>query len=493
VIERVFQLPFTSVFEEFDPTPIGTGAIAQVYKAILKSDLLPPSYLGPRRNRGSSMPNISPVILQDPDLSVPTASVAIKVLHPGVEKMIHRDLSIMSFFARCLSFFPGVQWLSLPEEVQVFGGMMFQQLDLRNEAENLITFEDNFKERRVPVTFPRPLKVWSTKEMLMEEYLNALPLEIFLKNGGGPYDQQLATVGLGAFLNMLLLDNFVHADLHPGNIMIKFSKPASTKTLLQNLLHGFTSKLFGSGHKATSWFPPAPPDYGESDAIVTKLRARSASRAEWLDELDDLFKTGYIPEIVFIDAGLTTTLSSHNRTNFLDLFRSIAEFDGYTAGKLMVERSRTPELALDPETFALRMQHLVLSVKRKTFSLGQIRISDVLRDVLWMVRKHRVKMEADFVNTVISVLLLEGIGRQLDPQLDLFKSALPILRQLGGQMAKETAQAAAREGNLKTPLPSSDLGAMLKVWVWLEARDLVNASVVNADDMVKYGWLSPSI
>ena len=30
VIERVFQRPFHEVFEEFDETPIGTGAIAQV-------------------------------------------------------------------------------------------------------------------------------------------------------------------------------------------------------------------------------------------------------------------------------------------------------------------------------------------------------------------------------------------------------------------------------------------------------------------------------
>lgn len=31
VIERVFQRPFDDVFEEFDETPIGVGAIAQVW------------------------------------------------------------------------------------------------------------------------------------------------------------------------------------------------------------------------------------------------------------------------------------------------------------------------------------------------------------------------------------------------------------------------------------------------------------------------------
>jgi aarF domain-containing kinase len=168
-----------------------------------------------------------------------------------------------------------------------------------------------------------------------------------------------------------------------------------------------------------------------------------------------LYQGGYVPEIVFIDAGLVTTLDSKNRANFLDLFRAVAEFDGYRTGQLMVERSRSPELAIDTETFALKMQHLVLSIKRKTFSLGQIKISDLLTEVLKNVRMHHVKMEGDFINTVISILLLEGIGRQLDPDLDLFATSLPLLRKLGGQMATRDS--------ITMDLPSTHLGALLKV------------------------------
>ncbi|KAG6914635.1 hypothetical protein DXG01_016196 [Tephrocybe rancida] len=449
VIERVFQRPFDEVFEEFNGTPIGTGAIAQVYRATLKQDLIPPSYLGPRRSRKTPTAAIAPAILKDPPPSVPTAAVAIKILHPGVSKMIARDLAIMSFFARAISLIPGMQWLSLPQEVEVFGTMMFQQLDLRHEAENLQAFEHNFMTRKVPVTFPRPLKVWSTQDILVEEFENALPLEAFLKNGGGPFDEQIATVGLDAFLNMLLLDNFVHSDLHPGNILIKFTKPPSTKELLLDLYH----TIFPDDDKPPQ---PLPADDAQSDKIVSRLRALIPSPSAWSAELISLHKEGFIPEIVFIDAGLVTTLDATNRKNFLDLFRAVAEFDGYRTGQLMVERSRSPELAIETETFALKMQHLVLSVKRKTFSLGQIKISDLLTEVLKAVRVHHVKMEGDFINTVISILLLEGIGRQLDPGLDLFASALPILRQLGGQMA-------TRESMTKN-LPSSNLGALLKVY-----------------------------
>ncbi|KAH9486519.1 ABC1 family protein C21C3.03, mitochondrial [Psilocybe cubensis] len=448
VIRAVFQRPFDDVFESFDDTPIGTGAIAQVYRATLKQDLIPPSYLGPRRNPSSAL---APVILKHPLPSIPTASVAIKILHPHVANTISRDLKIMHFFARCINLIPGMQWISLPEEVQVFGSMMNQQLDLRHEADNLLTFESNFAARKVPVTFPRPLKNFSTQHLLVEEYMNALPLETFLRNGGGPFDDQLATFGLDAFLNMLLLDNFVHSDLHPGNIMIKFSKPPTTRILLENLYHKYITPLTSP---ASANEPMVAADYSDSDSIVSRLRTLKNDPEKWRSALDDLHEAGYLPEIVFIDAGLVTTLSDTNRTNFIDLFRAVAEFDGYRTGQLMVERSRFPELAIDTETFALKMQHLVLNVKRKTFSLGQIKISDLLSQVLRNVQVHHVKMEGDFVNTVISILLLEGIGRQLDPGLDLFASALPILRKLGGQVA-------AREGVTKD-LPRSDFGALLK-------------------------------
>lgn len=236
VIEDAFQLPFDQVFEEFDEIPIGTGAIAQVYRARLKKDLIPPSYLDLRRQRKPS-----PASLHEPPPSAPTASVALKVLHPHVFKMIRRDLSIMSFFAHFISIFPGMHWLSLPEEVEVFGEMMFQQIDLRHEADNLEHFEHNFAHRNVPVTFPRALKAWSTRDVLIEEFQNALPLEAFLRNGGGPYDEQVATVGLDAFLVSILVPLRVctsHRHLRICYSLTTSYTPTSTpETSLSSLLN----------------------------------------------------------------------------------------------------------------------------------------------------------------------------------------------------------------------------------------------------------------
>ena len=220
--------------------------------------------------------------------------------------------------------------------------------------------------------------------------------------------------------------------------MVRFYKP-TTKDYFSPLLARFST--------------PAPVDTIPTQSIsanelVHSLSAIAHDSQAWLDRLDDLDSQGFEPQLIFIDAGLVTTLDGVNRRNFLDLFQAVAEFDGYKAGKLMMERCRTPEFVIEEETFALKMQHLVLSVKSKTFSLAKIKISDILTDVLTAVRQHHVKLEGDFVNTVISILLLEGIGRQLDPDMDLFKSALPILRQLGGQMGVRDAISAVPKGNL---------------------------------------------
>ncbi|KAJ3559965.1 hypothetical protein NM688_g2 [Phlebia brevispora] len=474
VIERVFQRPFEEVFEEFDDTPMGSGAIAQVYRATLKQDLIPPALLTPASRHSVRSPvDIATTILQPPP-PAPSAAVAVKILHPQVEKLIRRDLQLMSFFAQVLTLIPGVQWLSLPEEVELFGQMMYEQLDLRGEGRNLTEFAKRFSGRNLPVTFPRPLETWSTKDVLVEEYQNALSLEDFLRNGGGPYNDMLAEVGLDAFLNMLLLDNFVHSDLHPGNIMIKFVKPPSTLLLLKNALKALLKSRESLTSAETN---PSPQPDITTEMTVNGLRSLRNDPSAWREVLDTLHNEGYTPEIVFIDAGLVTTLNATDRRNFLDLFSAIAQFDGYRAGELMVERCRTPELAVEPETFALKMQHIVLNVKRKTFSLGQIMISDILQSVLKAVREHHVKLEADFVNTIISVLILEGIGRQLDPGLDLFKSALPILRQLGRHMGTQE--------NIKQ-MEKGSLIPFLKVWLYVEARELASSALVDADELVKY-------
>ncbi|KAK0702853.1 ABC1 family-domain-containing protein [Apiosordaria backusii] len=456
---------FEEIFEEFDEKPLGVGAIAQVYRAKLKPDLAAPVDTDDddtRKNlRSHVYKNVESVLKSSPK-RVPSSYVAVKVLHPGVERTVRRDLRIMRFFATILNSIPTIEWLSLPDEVDQFGKMMKLQLDLRIEAANLSRFRKNFRDRTT-ASFPFPYTEFCTRNVLIEEFAHGIPLADFMANGGGVFQQAIASEGLDAFLRMLLLDNFVHADLHPGNIMVRFYESGRPILRLR--------------HAQDTHEPQAHGDVTEQ--VLSRLRPFRNNKEQWAAELAKIDGEGFRPQLIFIDTGLVTELSETNRRNFLDLFRAVAEFDGYKAGQLMCERCRQPDAVLDKEVFALKMQHLVLSVKSRTLALGNVKIGDILQQVLNMVRQHHVRLEGDFVNVVISILLLEGIGRSLDPDVDLLSASLPILRQLGAQSGKDM-------------MKGGDF-SMLMVWVGLETRRFMQASIEDVERCVKYDLLSPNV
>ncbi|EEU47281.1 uncharacterized protein NECHADRAFT_67119 [Fusarium vanettenii 77-13-4] len=459
---------FEDIFDEFHEKPLGVGAIAQVYKAKLKPDLARPDEIDAQDNplhplAHNVLRNVDTVLKSSPQ-RVPSSYVAVKVLHPNVERTVRRDLRIMHFFASALNIIPTIEWLSLPDEVAQFGEMMKLQLDLRIEAANLAIFRKNFKERST-ASFPYPYTDFTTRNVLIEEFAQGIPLADFIENGGGVFQHDIADEGLDAFLRMLLLDNFVHADLHPGNIMVRFYQSAHPELRLR--------KTMSKAH------PDEQDDVTEQ--VLERLRPYRHRKdpAAWQAELVKIDAEGFRPQLIFIDTGLVTELNSVNRTNFLDLFRAVAEFDGYKAGHLMCERCRQPDAVLDEEVFALKMQHLVLGVKSRTLALGNVKIGDILQQVLSMVRNHHVRLEGDFVNVVISILLLEGIGRSLNPDVDLLSSSLPILRQLSAQSGTEMV----KHGDF----------SMLMVWVGLEARRFMQASIEDVERCVKYDQLSPNV
>lgn len=121
------------LFDEFCPTPIASGAIAQVHKAKSKLDGQP---------------------------------VAVKILHPGIERLIGLDLRIMELGAKMVSCLPTTEWMSLPEAIDEFSARMICQVDLRIEANNLKIFNNNFKGDR-GVVFPQLIDNFTRKSVFL--------------------------------------------------------------------------------------------------------------------------------------------------------------------------------------------------------------------------------------------------------------------------------------------------------------------------------------
>lgn len=366
---------FDEIFDEFNEKPVGCGAIAQVYVGKLSNQ-----------------------IIQSEHMKIDNKYYAVKVVHPNVPKKIDRDLRIMKFFANMIDSMPTMEWLSLPNEVEQFSILMNIQLDLRIECQNLHKFNDNFQSNP-RVKFPVGSTELSSRYVLFEEYIHGFPMELFLSMKDELKNvtlcRKVSDPFIEAFLKMLILDDFIHADLHPGNVMIRFVKLNKYETEVTST----EAELFQTVH--------------------TLRRMVREKNPQLLNEMRKTL-TEYEPQICLIDTGLVTELNDHNRVNFISLFNALANFDGYRAGELMIERSRTPETAIDKELFALKVEKLVNRVKKQTFTLGTVSIGELLDKMLGMVRQHHVRMEGDFVSVIVAILLLEGIGRQLDPEMDLF-------------------------------------------------------------------------
>ncbi|KAI8459569.1 hypothetical protein BY996DRAFT_8531093 [Phakopsora pachyrhizi] len=109
VIEKAFGKKIKEIFVTFNPEPLGVGAVAQVYQATLRPDIIPLSFFNPKHVDQKSQMTVTDIThklstseVEHPPMK-PSSTVAIKVLHPRVGKNINKDLKIMNFLANLIN------------------------------------------------------------------------------------------------------------------------------------------------------------------------------------------------------------------------------------------------------------------------------------------------------------------------------------------------------------------------------------------------------
>ena len=58
--------------------------------------------------------------------------------------------------------------------------------------------------------------------------------------------------------------------------------------------------------------------------------------------------------------------------------------------------------------------------------LADVQVGKVLIDMLGILRRHRIRMTPVFTIVNIAIAVTEGIGKQLDPDLDIMAEAIPF-------------------------------------------------------------------
>ncbi|XP_066175800.1 uncharacterized aarF domain-containing protein kinase 2 [Sylvia atricapilla] len=306
--------------------------------------------------------------------------VAIKVLHPGLVHQVQMDLFLMKMGSRIIGLLPGFKWLSLTEIVEEFEKLMMQQIDLRYEARNLERFRQNFLDVDF-VKFPTPLWPLVTADVLVETFEESEPISRYLHVGiGTELRQRLAKMGMDMLLKMIFVDNFVHADLHPGNILVQGTA-----------------------------LPERAAAVDVCDTLV--LEVRPAARRLCL---------------VLLDAGIVAELRSADMRNFRAVFTAVVQGQGERVAELILHHARANQCQ-DIERFKAEMAELVTKARGNTIALGKLQVGNLLSSVFKLLMTHKVKLESNFASIIFAIMVLEGLGRSLDPELDILEAAKPLL------------------------------------------------------------------
>eukprot|EP00531_Pseudo-nitzschia_arenysensis_P010200 CAMPEP_0116124296 /NCGR_PEP_ID=MMETSP0329-20121206/5207_1 /TAXON_ID=697910 /ORGANISM="Pseudo-nitzschia arenysensis, Strain B593" /LENGTH=430 /DNA_ID=CAMNT_0003618271 /DNA_START=557 /DNA_END=1846 /DNA_ORIENTATION=- len=327
-----------------------------------------------------------------------TREVAIKVLHPRFQEMVDRDLEFIEIITGFLHSLPieYLRMLNFPRAAEEFSILLRDQVDLITEADNLRQFRQNFykdSEQSKGVSsiiFPQPIEDWTSSHVIVEEYIpDAVPIADFLLDSsheGMDIRKELAAPLLRAFFKMVFIDNFIHGDLHPGNVLVK-----------------------------TTHVPNEPSSFSFFEGFFNKKSEKEET------DMDCRTKRS----IVFLDAGIIVSLSPNDKKNLFDLFRAVVFNDGNRAGRLMVERAKYERCSQSPTSlkeFSEGIEGIVSEFhnhRKEGLTLGAVRIGGLLRRVLDLCRIHGVEIDPAMASVVISTLVLEGLGRSLSPDLDL--------------------------------------------------------------------------
>lgn len=183
-IETQLGDTFKDNITAIEPVPVATGSIAQVHKLTLANG----------------------------------ETAAVKILKPGIKKYLESDLKTLRFFMKMGACIPGIKRLPVKELGRELDTLIRQQLDLRQEANNLMQFKNNFAGNSA-ILIPDVNRNLVFPEFIVLQFLS-LPAETDFENWPPEKRSNVAKKALEILYQMMFKDGLTHCDLHRGNFFI---------------------------------------------------------------------------------------------------------------------------------------------------------------------------------------------------------------------------------------------------------------------------------
>ena len=250
------------------------------------------------------------------------------------------------------------------------------ELDLVQEASSALRLRDNWQgsgKLYVPVVYPQ----FTRRNLLVMERVQGIAAtDLPRLQAEGVNLRKLAHLGVEIFFTQVFEDNFFHADMHPGNVLVDATDPEN-------------------------------------------------------------------PSYIALDCAIIGSLTEEDQRvlarNLLAFFRR----DYAEVARLHVESGWVPE-GTDEAALAQVMAEVCEPIFQKP--IKEISFARLLLSLLRAARQFNMEMQPQLALLQKTLVNIEGMGRQIYPELDLWETAAPFMeawmqRQMGlGQLLTRLAE-----------------------------------------------------
>jgi ubiquinone biosynthesis protein len=324
-IERSLGRRIAEVFLELQENPVASASIAQVHLGAL------------------------------PD----GREVAVKVLRPGVEAAIRKDVALLETAAALATLFAEGRRLRPREVVAEFARHLDEELDLMREAANASQLRRNFENSPL-LAMPQVYWELCSQRVMVMERMRGVPISRIAELEALGVDlKALARAGVEIFFTQVFRDGFFHADMHPGNILV-----------------GTEGEMHG--------------------------------------------------RYIALDFGIVGTLTEYDKNYLAQNFIAFFNRDYHRVALAHLEAGWVP-----PGTRVDQFEAAIRAVCEPIFArpLKEISFGKLLLRLFQTSRRFNVEIQPQLVLLQKTLLNIEGLGRQLDPDLDLWTTAKPFLER----------------------------------------------------------------